>query len=171
VSSGGTADVQFGGQMSASTVESGGHELVSSGGAISGATLSGGMLEIGSLGTAGTSTITFDTGGTLKLDAPLNDFNYDMLVAGFNSPQDVIDFTTVSFTHATVSFAEAEGSTSSGTLTLSDGQHVVSVLLFGNYSAASFTPKKESGGAGTLVVDPPATDTSPIGLAPQRRLS
>jgi len=38
--------------------------------------------------------------------------------------------------------------------------------LVGNYSAASFTLKKESGGTGTLVVDPPpAPDTSPIGLA------
>ena len=50
------------------------------------------------------------------------------------------------------------GNTSSGTLTVNDGTHSASILLLGNYTAASFNLGKEGGGGtGTVVTDlPPA---------------
>ncbi|MGO9025419.1 MAG: hypothetical protein ACLQIQ_14145, partial [Beijerinckiaceae bacterium] len=55
--------------------------------------------------------------------------------------------------------------TSGGTLTVTDGTHSVSLLLLGNYSAASFS--LSSGSTGTVVSDPPTgvtTDLAPVAL-------
>jgi hypothetical protein len=47
---------------------------------------------------------------------------------------------------------------------VSDGTHAASIILLGNYTAASFTLSQESGGTGTLVTDPPpVADANPIG--------
>jgi hypothetical protein len=106
--------------------------------------------------TAGSSTITFAGGGTLKLDAA---GAYHFLVAGFVVP-DAFDLAAVNFASATKDYV---GDTSSGTLTVSDGTHAVSLVLLGNYTAASFNLGHESGGGtGTIVTDPPVTsDASP----------
>jgi hypothetical protein len=78
---------------------------------------------------------------------------YQFLVAGFAVP-DVIDFSAVNFATATKIYS---GNTSSGTLTVTDGTHSVSLMLLGNYMAASFNLGPEGGGGtGTLVTDPPA---------------
>jgi hypothetical protein len=50
---------------------------------------------------------------------------------------------------------EYVGNASSGTLTVNDGTNFVSLLLLGNYTAASFNLGAEGGGTGTIVTDPP----------------
>jgi hypothetical protein len=114
------------------------------------------VLELQSGATAGSSTITFAGGGTLRLDATEA---YGFLVAGFAVP-DAFDFSAINFASATKGYA---GDTSSGTLTVSDGTHSASILLIGNYTAASFNLGPEGdGGAGTVVTDPPVTGSGVI---------
>ena len=131
--------------------------------------ISGGELELQNGATAGSSTITFASGGgggdggTLKIDGT---GAYNFLVAGFAQP-DEFDLSAVNFATATKSYS---GNSSSGTLTVTDGTHSVSILLLGNYSLASFNLGPESGGGtGTIVTDPPAgaamtNSLNPIGL-------
>ena len=160
IDSGGAQYIYSGGSAVATTVSSGGYEQVFGGGTIDGATISGGKLEFSSGGTAGSSTITFVDSGTLRLDTAQA---YGMLVAGFVTSADVIDFSKVAFASATESFLE-DGSNLSGTLTVTDGTDTASVVLLGNYTAAIFTLSKESGtGTGTLVTDPPS-DAGSTGL-------
>ena len=165
VDSGGMQAVASGGTASGTTVSiagflndartaidttlSGGGMEVFSGGIVSGATISGGELELQSGATAGSSTITFSGGGTLRLDAT---GAYSFLVAGFAVP-DAFDLSLINFASATSGYS---GNTSSGTLTVSDGTHSASILLLGNYTAGSFQLNPETGGGtGTVVTDPP----------------
>jgi len=137
------------GSAANTTVGDGGNELALSGGIIGGATISGGTLDLQSGSTAGSSTISFAGGGTLKLDATAA---YGFLLAGFTVP-DAIDFSAINFASATKGYV---GNTQSGTLTVGDGNHSASILLLGNYTAASFNLGPESGvGTGTVVTDPP----------------
>jgi autotransporter passenger strand-loop-strand repeat protein len=131
------------------TIDSGGFEVVVAGGTVNGATISGGTLDLQSGATAGSSTITFSGGGTLKLDGT---GAYSFLVAGFAVP-DAFDLSAINFASATKQYS---GNTSSGTLTVSDGTHSASILLLGNYTVASFNLGAETGGgSGTVVTDPP----------------
>jgi hypothetical protein len=126
------------------------------GGTIDGATISAGMLELQSGSSAGSSTITFAGGGTLQLDGSEA---YSFLVAGFAAP-DAFDLSAIKFASAMKDYV---GDTSSGTLTVGDGTHSASILLLGNYTAASFSLGAESGGgAGTVVTNPPVSSNSVI---------
>jgi hypothetical protein len=63
---------------------------------------------------------------------------------------DGIDLTTVTFaSNPTLGFSE-DASNTFGTLTVTDGTHAASILLLGQYTAASFQ-KVSDGGTGTLV--------------------
>ena len=106
----------------------------------------GNTLEIAS---ASSAAISFSgTTGTLKLD---NSPSFTGTVAGM-SANDTIDFTDLNFgTIATPSFA---GSSSAGTLTVTDGSHTANIALLGNYLASTFVASSDGHG-GTLVVDPP----------------
>jgi hypothetical protein len=127
-----------------------------SGGTVDGATIAGGTLELGSGASAGSSTVVFDGGGSLKLDQALA---YDFLVASF-TVLNALDFSAIAFASATKSYV---GDTSSGTLTVSDGTHSASIELLGNYTAASFNLGPETGGGtGTVVIDPPVTNAAVI---------
>jgi len=140
---GGTEEVY--GSAGDTTVDSGGYAQVLSAGTISGATISGGMLELDAGASAGSGTIAFAGGGTLKLDAT---GAYDFPVAGFAVP-DAFDLSAVAFASATKSYT---GDTSSGTLTVSDGTDSVSLQLVGDYTSASFDLGQErGGGSGTVV--------------------
>jgi autotransporter passenger strand-loop-strand repeat protein len=174
IDSGSTQDVVSGGVASGTTVSggafqydagtasnttlSGGTIEVFSGATINGATLSGGLLELQNGATAGTSTITFAGGGTLKLDATGAD---GFLVAGFAVP-DEFDLSDVNFASATKQYV---GNTSSGTLTVGDGTNSVSLLLLGNYTAASFSLGAETGGTGTVVTETMPSNGSELGAA------
>ena len=84
------------------------------------------------------------------------------MVSGYAVP-DVFDLSAVNFTSGITS-ATYSGNTSSGTLTVTDGTHSVSIALLGNYSAASFHLGPEGGGGtGTLVTDPPAMMAGLVG--------
>jgi autotransporter passenger strand-loop-strand repeat protein len=173
VNSGGVADgttlsngsdeyVSFGGTAENTIVLSGGHGVAYSGSTVSGATISGGTLEL-QTGANEAGTFNFASAGMLTLDGT---GTYSMLVAGFTSPTAEIDLTSINYTGATLSFAEASNNTS-GTLTIANGASSASVLLLGNYvaGAASFTLEKDSGG-GTIVFDPPVVaGPNPNGLA------
>jgi autotransporter passenger strand-loop-strand repeat protein len=157
VAAGGTASdtivsnggIQYDAGTASDTTLSGGTVQVFSGGVMNGATISSGLLELQSGATAGNSTIAFAGGGTLKLDAT---GAYSFLVAGFAQP-DAFDLSAVNFASATKQYA---GDTSSGTLPVGDGTNSVSLVLLGNYTAASFNLGPESGGGtGTVVADPP----------------
>ena len=66
------------------------------------------------------------------------------------STLDGIDLTSVLFAfHPTLGFSE-DASNTFGTLTVSDGTHAASILLLGQYTAASFQQVSD-GGTGTLV--------------------
>jgi trimeric autotransporter adhesin len=154
VSSGGT---QYDAGTANNTKLAGGTQEVFSGGTVNGATISsGGLLELQSGATAGSSTITFSGGGTLRLDGT---GAYGFLVAGFAIP-DAFDLSAINFASATKQYS---GNTSSGTLTVGDGTHSASILLLGNYTLASFNLGAETGGAsGTLVTDPQVASGSAI---------
>src|SRR5207248_729138 len=83
-----------------SLMVAGGSVLVQSGGAVSAATLTGGTLEIASGGLVSSSTITFAGSGTLVLD----DTKFRGKIAGFDSPDETIDLTTVTFATATLGY-------------------------------------------------------------------
>jgi hypothetical protein len=124
---------------------------VFSGGVVDTVTISGGFLELHSGATAGTSTITFAGGGTLKLDGT---GSYGLRIAGF-AASDAIELSAVGSPTATEQYA---GDASSGTLAVGDGPHSVSLQLLGTYTSGSFSLGAEIGGAtGTIVTTPPAS--------------
>ncbi len=127
-----------------------------SGGTLSGVTISGGTLEVASGGGVMSSTITFAGGGELVLD----DTKFRGKIAGFNSPAETIDLTTVSVASATT--LGYTGNALSGTLTVTDGTHTARLAMLGNYAARDFT-LADDGHGGTLVSDPPVSSGS---LAP-----
>jgi autotransporter passenger strand-loop-strand repeat protein len=80
-------DVYVYGGASGTTVSSGGAKFVQSGGNDSGTTLSGGSIN---------GTLNFASSGLLIINQASN-FGAGALVAGFNTPNDVIDLTNISF--------------------------------------------------------------------------
>ena len=148
VSSGGAVDVFAGGTASGATINNGGHAFVFSGGKVDAATISAGTLVL-SNGAIVSGTISFSGGGTLLIEGT---GSYG-LVAGFAVP-DTFDLAAVNFASASASFNSA-----TDVLTVTDGAHSVSIELIGNYAAGNFNLKPESGGTGTLVVDPPIGGT------------
>jgi autotransporter passenger strand-loop-strand repeat protein len=150
VASGGLATVAAGGTETAATISSGGYETVNSGGTISGAVISGGTLEIASGGSANGGTVTFASGGTLKLDSSVN---FGGTISGFGLP-DHLDLSDIAFgANTTLGFSEASNNLS-GTLTVSDGIHTAQLTLLGQYVAAQFTSASDGFG-GTSIGDPP----------------
>jgi VCBS repeat-containing protein len=119
-------------------------------------TIAGGQtLELGSA-SAGSVTFTANT-GTLKLD---NSSSFTGTVAGL-AGQDTLDLADINF--ATVQQPRFAGSSSGGTLTVTDGLHTANIALLGNYLSSSFVASNDGNG-GTSIVDPPlgtaATDTA-----------
>ncbi|WP_407117521.1 hypothetical protein [Bradyrhizobium sp. LMG 9283] len=150
VSSGGSLVVSSGGTASGIVVSSGGNALVTSGGFVNGATISGGSLEVATGASANSGTVSFVSGGTLKLDSSVS---FGGTISGFAKP-DYIDMADITFgSSTTLSFTEAASNTS-GTLTVSDGVHTAHVTLLGQYVTAQFTSATDGHG-GTLIGDPP----------------
>ena len=106
----------------------------------------GSTFEIAS---ASSAAISFGgTTGTLKLD---NSPSFTGTVAGM-SANDTIDFADLNF--ATIAKPSFAGTSSAGTLTVTDGSHTANIALLGNYLASTFVASSDGHG-GTLVVDPP----------------
>jgi autotransporter passenger strand-loop-strand repeat protein len=146
VNTGGSAVVSSGGAAN-SMVVSGGRAVIQSGGAVSGATLFDGTLEIDNGGLVSSSTITFSGGGTLVVDGT----KFRGKIAGFDSPEEKIDLTTIDFATATLGYA---GNSLSGVLTATDGVDTIKLTMLGNYTLANFK-KEDDGNGGTLISDPP----------------
>jgi autotransporter passenger strand-loop-strand repeat protein len=153
--SGGTETVY--GSAVATTVDSGGFEQVAAGGIVNGATINGGTLEINSGATA-EGTITFVSGGTLRVDGT---GNFGASISGFSQP-DQLDLSAIAFgSSTTLSFT---GNNSSGTLTITDGTHNTLLTLLGQYTAADFTSASDGHGGTLIGYNPPvaaASDTTP----------
>ncbi|MGC2414835.1 MAG: AIDA repeat-containing protein, partial [Stellaceae bacterium] len=148
VLSGGVERVR--GVTSGAVVVSSGSLVVLSGGKASGGTIHGGLIEVASGGTA-SGTVSFVSGGTLRLDATTG---FTGKLNGFAIP-DRIDLRGVAFGSSTArKFVEASGNTS-GTLTVTDGTHTVHLTLLGSYTTSNFKLASDGKG-GTLVTDPPA---------------
>ncbi|HEV2334791.1 MAG TPA: NF038122 family metalloprotease [Stellaceae bacterium] len=150
VRSGGFLEVFSAGRASGTTISRSGSEIVSSGSIANVTTINGGLFEVASGGVAG-GTVTFVSGGTLQLDAGAG---FTGTIKGFASP-DRIDLRRISFAAGpTQSFTEAPSSTS-GTLTVTDGTHTVQLTLLGFHATNDFALSSDNHG-GTQVTDPPA---------------
>ncbi|MGY3693161.1 autotransporter passenger strand-loop-strand repeat protein [Bradyrhizobium sp. USDA 3240] len=113
----------------------------------------GGTLELTGGSNAG---VTFQgSTGTLKLD---NSASFSGTVAGMTG-SDAIDFANINF--ASVHTPTFSGTSTNGTLTVTDGTVTASIALLGNYMASTFTTSSDGHG-GILVVDPPATQVSQL---------
>ncbi|WP_375783092.1 AIDA repeat-containing protein [Bradyrhizobium sp. Pha-3] len=113
----------------------------------------GGTLELTG---ASSATVAFQgSTGTLKLD---NSASFAGTVAGMTG-SDAIDFANINF--ASVHTPTFSGTSTNGTLTVTDGTVTASIALLGNYMASTFTTSSDGHG-GTLVVDPPATQVSQL---------
>jgi hypothetical protein len=73
-----------------------------------------------------------------------------LAVAGTSS----LDLLDIAFASGTTT-ATFSGTTTSGTLTVTDGTHTSKITLIGNYLGHTFTTSSDGHG-GTTVVDPPA---------------
>ena len=152
VSSGGALNVA-GTTTSNVTVASGGIETVSSGGIASGTTISGGTLQINSGGSDGGNVTFAANTGKLLLDVT----TFSGTVAGMTG-QDTIDLRDFAFgtVHVTSSVT-----TTSATLTVTDGADIAHILLLGNYIGSTFTASSDGFG-GTSIVDPPGTTSASV---------
>src|SRR5258708_7242988 len=102
----------------------------------------------------------FGSTGTLKLDNPSS---FAGTVAGMTG-QDAIDFTNLNF--ATIHTPTFSGTSSGGTLTVTDGTRTNQLPLLRNYMPATFVPSSDLHG-GTTVIDPPAANQNNLLVHPQ----
>jgi hypothetical protein len=117
----------------------------------------GETLELGSA-YAGQVSFAADT-GILEL---LNSASFAGTVAGM-SGKDTIDFTDIDPTK--VQIPSFSGTSTSGTLTVTDGLHSSNIALLGNYLASTFVASSDGHG-GTNVTDPPLSPSHALSLAP-----
>jgi hypothetical protein len=106
----------------------------------------GGNLEFGA---ADSENVTFKpkTSGTLKIDHSLT-APFTGYLSGL-SPTNAVDLADLSFKAPKMN-ASYVGNTSGGTLTVSTGTDSVALKLLGDYTKASWTLSKDSGGGMTL---------------------
>jgi hypothetical protein len=114
----------------------------------------GATLELGS-SYPGTVTFASST-GTLKLD---NSASFAGTVAGMTG-QDTLDLVDINF--ASIQNPTFSGTSTGGTLMVSDGTHTANIALLGNYMASTFTVSSDGHG-GTFVVDPAVGGSGVLG--------
>jgi autotransporter passenger strand-loop-strand repeat protein len=161
VSSGGTTSntllasgqetVLRGGHASGTIITSGGYELVSSGGTAVASKISGGTLEVASGGSA--SSVVFSSGGMLQVDSG---GHVTGTISGFHLG-DEIDLRGLAYNSgsSTLSWKQkTSGTNASGTLTVKEGTHSMTLTLVGSYTSGNFTVTSDGHG-GTLITDPP----------------
>lgn len=132
----------------------------------SGAVVTGGVAKIGdgtiSIAASSSENVAFLANGSGGLVLNGSGHAYTGRVSGFgfgtsaHSDHDqFIDFDAVNFAGATVTYAPANPSNTSGALAVTDGVHSASVLLVGNYSLANFHSANDGGGH-VKITDPGA---------------
>ena len=119
--------------------------------------IAGGANQILTGGGAGKIAFTGSSAGsdTFKDTAAL--FNHDTL-AGFGDNGDVIDLTDMN-NAALKPLSWSQSTSSSGTLTVSDGVHTAAITLLGQYMASAFQPGSD-GGVGTAITYHVPTETT-----------
>ena len=108
---------------------------------------------------ADTGSVTFNGAtGTLALDqsSAFGGNVYGFTGTGNLASSDEIDLKDIDFASATKSFV---GTSSSGTLTVSDGHNTANIKLEGDYTSSTFSLFTD-GNNGTLVIDPPINQAS-----------
>jgi hypothetical protein len=159
--SGGTAVISGTIRNSGTLFASGAGSLIeiAAGGVVSGGSIKigNGVVEIGS-GSEAVSFLSTGSGG-LILDGLDN--AYTGKVSGFGgsahtNQSQFIDFISVSFATASVTYTPANTSNTSGTLTVTDGTHSASVTLVGKYTTSSF--HMSAGSGGSLEITDPGVD-------------
>jgi len=164
IGAGGTATIGSGGVEGGATIGTGGIVSVGAGGTVSSAAINGGTLDVLSGGTAdeviagrgtlsvaagavtGNMAVTFvGSGGALLSLAASGDFSGT--VAGL-AEKDKIDLADIG--SATVQTPTYVGTSSGGTLTVTDGIHTANIALLGNYLGSLFVAKSDGHG-GTLI--------------------
>jgi Tryptophan-rich Synechocystis species C-terminal domain len=129
------------------------HQDLNGDGVIGLAVMSGGTVEVSS---AYSGPATFmGSSGILQLDRSAS---FSGTVAGMTG-QDTLDLRDISF--ATIQSPTYLGTSTGGTLSVSDGTHNAEIALLGNYLASTFVASSDGHG-GTNVVDPSATDPPSI---------
>ena len=99
-----------------------------------------------------TENVVFVTSGELEL---AHSQAYTGTISGFSlTGATSLDLQDITFTAGTTK-ATYSGTTTSGTLTVTDGTHTAKIKLSGNYTASTFDVSAATGG-GTLVIDPTA---------------
>jgi hypothetical protein len=105
--------------------------------------------------------VTFNAStGTLRLD---NSSSFSGTVAGMGA-QDSLDLADINF--ATVQQPVFSGTTSGGTLGVTDGTHTANIALLGNYMASTFVTSSDGHG-GTYVIDPSVVSQNNLLAQPQ----
>jgi hypothetical protein len=116
----------------------------------SGAVVTGGVAEIGDgtvfIAASSGENVAFVASGSGGLVLNGSGHAFTGMVSGFgfgssaHSDHDqFIDFRSVNFAGATVTYTSANAANTSGTLAVTDGLHSASVLLVGNYTLANFS--------------------------------
>src|SRR5262245_28565203 len=125
------------------------HQDLNGDGVIGLAVMSGGIVEVSS---AYSGPATFmGSSGILQLDQSAS---FSGTVAGMTG-QDTLDLRDISF--ATIHSPTYSGTSTGGTLSVSDGTHSAQIALLGNYLASTFVASSDGHG-GTNVVDPSIGD-------------
>jgi autotransporter passenger strand-loop-strand repeat protein len=165
-----------GGTTSAALVEAGGDQVVEAFGTARATVIDGGTMEIQQFGATAffvptfpgvifppvLTSVTFTSnGGILQLDDSQNiDGGLPMSpIVGFGSPPGVteeIDLRDISFGPGTTETysGSTSGSTTSGTLTVTNGSQTANLTLLGQYSTVNFSLSSDGHG-GTIITDPP----------------
>jgi len=91
----------------------------------------------------------FAGGGTLQLD---NSTSFGGSILGFGLPGN-IDLVDIAYSSSGTTLGYS-GDSLTGTLTVSDGTHVATLAMIGNYTISSFH-LADDGNGGTMVTDPP----------------
>jgi Tryptophan-rich Synechocystis species C-terminal domain len=99
------------------------------------------------------AVVFMGSSGTLLLD---HSSDFSGTVAGM-SGQDTIDFADINFT--TPQAPSYSGTSSGGTLTVTDGAHTANVALLGNYLASTFVASSDGHG-GTSVIQVPSQSSA-----------
>ena len=171
IASGGTAIMNGSVRNSGTLFASGSSSLLE---IVSGAVVSGGVAKVGNgiveiQGASGENVTFLPNGnGALVLDGLGS--AYTGRVSGFggvghtNSNQS-IDFTSINFGSATLTYTRANSFNTSGTLTVTDGTHSATVTLVGAYSAGSFHSGADSQGH-LVITDPVVVDGGSVGIDP-----
>ena len=127
------------------------HQDLNGDGTIGPVVTAGATIEITS---AYNGAVTFAaSSGTLQLDDSLG---FSGTVTGL-SGQDTLDLKDIAF--ATVHTPTYSGTSTGGTLTVTDGTHTATIALSGNYLTSSFVASNDGHG-GVDIIDPPVAGAS-----------